>query len=424
MKTKISLFTLILLLAAFGGLSAAEPADAAGELIVIEDDGKTQEVDLSQAKQPALVKAEPMLVSSYMDPTKYTLGPDDVIEIAVQRHPEFSGTYPVNLEGKIQYKFVGDLEVSGMTKTELEKKITEIISAYVINPEINVTILEYKSKVVYILGEVGAPGKYFMRSETIPVREAVVNAGLPQLTAAMRRCLLITPDRTGKAKTRTVDLIDRDLQAAFRIIDNDVGDDILGFFAGVISARLGVKAGDLFDLGFDIFHRTPQGLGNARVILFGHVIQMRGNDLGQERVVFIGQVDLDQQAFRDVPCRHAGRLKLLDEFKGFFYLLQRYIQPVGNFFKREFQIAVFIQAADDLRADFQLRVIIGKHPQLAQEDILQSGLFDHLAQRITKVRGTGPVRVGFSGFKRNQGFGRGGCFQGWFFACPADQVIF
>lgn len=206
MKTKISLFTLILLLAAFGGLSAAEPADAAGELIVIEDDGKTQEVDLSQAKQPALVKAEPMLVSSYMDPTKYTLGPDDVIEIAVQRHPEFSGTYPVNLEGKIQYKFVGDLEVSGMTKTELEKKITEIISAYVINPEINVTILEYKSKVVYILGEVGAPGKYFMRSETIPVREAVVNAGLPQLTAAMRRCLLITPDRTGKAKTRTVDL--------------------------------------------------------------------------------------------------------------------------------------------------------------------------------------------------------------------------
>ncbi len=141
-----------------------------------------------------------------LDSVRYTLGPEDVVEITVMRHPEFSGTYPVNLEGKIQYKFVGDFEVTGLTKKDLEEKIQKIISNYVVNPEINVTILEYKSKVIYILGEVATPGKYYMKSDTLPVREAVVGAGLPTQAAAMRRCRLVTPDKNGKVKKKTVDL--------------------------------------------------------------------------------------------------------------------------------------------------------------------------------------------------------------------------
>lgn len=143
---------------------------------------------------------------SYGDPMKYTLGPDDVVEITVLRHPEFSGTYPINLEGKIQYKFVGDIEVTGLTKKELEEKIKGIISGFVISPEVNITIVEYKSKVIYVLGEVANPGKYYMRSDTIPVREAVVQAGLPTLSAATRRCQLITPAQDGNAKTKFINL--------------------------------------------------------------------------------------------------------------------------------------------------------------------------------------------------------------------------
>lgn len=142
----------------------------------------------------------------YIDPLKYTLGPEDVVEITVMRHPEFSGIYPVNLEGKLQYKFVGDIDVTGLTKKELEDKIKGVISAFVISPEVNVTVVEYKSKVIYVLGEVAQPGKYYMRSETIPIREAIVQAGLPLQSAAMRKCRIITPDKNGKVKTRNVNL--------------------------------------------------------------------------------------------------------------------------------------------------------------------------------------------------------------------------
>jgi polysaccharide export outer membrane protein len=145
-------------------------------------------------------------VINFTDMTNYTLGAEDVIQVDVQRHPEFSGIFPVNLDGKIQYKFAGDIEVTGLNKKELEDKIKNTISVYIINPDVTVTILDYKSKVIYVLGEVGQPGKYFMRAESMPVREAAVLAGLPTLSAAMRRCQLITPDKSGKAKIKYVDL--------------------------------------------------------------------------------------------------------------------------------------------------------------------------------------------------------------------------
>lgn len=164
--------------------------------------GETTDSAIIQTAQqiPAAVDA-PLLES-----ITYTLGPEDIIEIFVQRHPEFSGTFPISNDGKIQYKFAGDIDANGLTKKELEEKIEKIISNYVINPEVNVTLLEYKSKVIYVLGEVTTPGKYYMKSDRITVREAVVSAGLPSVTAAMRRCRLITPAKNGKVKTRTVDL--------------------------------------------------------------------------------------------------------------------------------------------------------------------------------------------------------------------------
>lgn len=140
------------------------------------------------------------------EPLKYTVGPDDVILIDVRRHPEFSGEYTINSEGKIQYKFVGDIPVSGLTKLELKDKLISILAKYVIDPDIDVTISQYRSKVIFIVGEVGAPGKYYMRADTISLREAVVQAGLPTLSASLRRTSLVHPNTNGKPKTENVDL--------------------------------------------------------------------------------------------------------------------------------------------------------------------------------------------------------------------------
>lgn len=140
------------------------------------------------------------------NPLNYSLGPDDVVEITVMNHPEFSGIYPINKEGKLQYKFVGDIDVNNMTKKQLEDKITEVVSRYVVSPSVNVTVTEYQSKFFYVMGAVASPGKYVMRAENITVREAVLMAGLPTGAAALRKCRIISPVKKGRIKTRTVDL--------------------------------------------------------------------------------------------------------------------------------------------------------------------------------------------------------------------------
>jgi len=123
------------------------------------------------------------------------------------RHPEVSGQYAINAEGKIQYGFVGDIKIAGMTKDEAAKTIKERLAEFIINPEITVIISGYNSKIVYVVGEVGRPGKIFMRGDTISVREALIEAGLPLLTGSMKESALITPsDQQKKIMKKRVDV--------------------------------------------------------------------------------------------------------------------------------------------------------------------------------------------------------------------------
>ncbi len=165
------------------------------------------EVSTGQYMQPAGKTTEEGQASDVQfDPVNYTLGPNDVVEIEVMRHPEFSGKYPIDQEGKLQYKYVGDLNVKGLSKKELEKKLSDALSQFVVSPEVNITIVQFGSKVFYVIGEVAAPGRFTMRSEEISLREAIHMAGLPTQNAAMRRCRIITPSEKGKSKVRKVDL--------------------------------------------------------------------------------------------------------------------------------------------------------------------------------------------------------------------------
>ena len=54
----------------------------------------------ASAQMPAVPTQEK--TKARFDPMQFTLGPDDTVEISVMRHPEFSGSYPINQEGKLQ----------------------------------------------------------------------------------------------------------------------------------------------------------------------------------------------------------------------------------------------------------------------------------------------------------------------------------
>jgi len=141
-----------------------------------------------------------------IESSRYTLGPMDVISISVMRHPEVSGEFAINKEGKIQYEFVGDVKIAGLTKDQAKEVLAQQLSEYIISPEVNVKITGYNSKVIYVVGEVYNPGKIYMRGDTITVREALMQAGLPMLSGITKKSKLITPSDDGNAVKKDINV--------------------------------------------------------------------------------------------------------------------------------------------------------------------------------------------------------------------------
>lgn len=140
--------------------------------------------------------------------SEYRMGKEDVIEIAVRLHPEYSGVFPINAEGKVQYPFVGDIRVEGMTKAKAVDVLREALKVFLEEPEVYITIKEYNSKVVYVVGMVKNPGKHPMKAEVMPLRDAVLAAGLPrEHISSLRRSLIIRPLEDGRIMVKKVNLL-------------------------------------------------------------------------------------------------------------------------------------------------------------------------------------------------------------------------
>jgi polysaccharide export outer membrane protein len=135
----------------------------------------------------------------------YTLGRDDVIHITVVGQSLFSGTYAIGPNGAIQYNYVGDVSLEGMTKEQAAEILTERLKAFVRAPQVYVEIIGFNSKAIYILGEVGRPGKYAMRGDSIKIRDALIAAGLVTNYASLGKVHVIKAHETDPT-TRVLNL--------------------------------------------------------------------------------------------------------------------------------------------------------------------------------------------------------------------------
>jgi polysaccharide export outer membrane protein len=124
----------------------------------------------------------------------YALGPDDVVYIDVSGQESFSGKYVVGQDGNIQYGIVGDVPADGLTKEELSQVLAEKLKQYVRVPTVQVTIVGFNSKAIYILGMVSRPGKYAMRGDSIKIRDALIASGLMLDGAALTKVHVIKSD--------------------------------------------------------------------------------------------------------------------------------------------------------------------------------------------------------------------------------------
>ncbi len=113
---------------------------------------------------------------SYAD-TDYVLGPEDEISIIVWDHPDLTRKTRINLEGRISFPLIGELQVTGLTQLQLEKKLTEMLAdGYIVSPQVSVQVTDYRSQKIFVIGEVNSPGAYPLTKKTLLV-EAIAMAG-------------------------------------------------------------------------------------------------------------------------------------------------------------------------------------------------------------------------------------------------------
>ncbi len=101
--------------------------------------------------------------------TDYRIGARDLLDISVFGLNDLNRTVRVSEDGKITLPLVGEIEVEGLTKTELERKLSQLLEEkYLQNPQVTVFIKEYQSRKVSVLGAVKNPGSYeLLRNQTL-----------------------------------------------------------------------------------------------------------------------------------------------------------------------------------------------------------------------------------------------------------------
>src|SRR5215831_19955586 len=90
----------------------------------------------------------------------FIIGSEDVLFINVWHEPDFTVTVKVRSDGKISFPLLEDIQASGLTTNELQKRITDKLDKLVNEPKVTVIVQEIHSHQVHVIGSVARPGVY------------------------------------------------------------------------------------------------------------------------------------------------------------------------------------------------------------------------------------------------------------------------
>jgi len=117
----------------------------------------------------------------------------DTVTFTDAYNPEVSGAQIVDVDGTIQLPEVGTVYVAGLTRSELETHLTQKLSPYFMETDIQVSISAIASKTYFVLGEVAAPGERPFRGD-LTLFEAVLAAQPTEFSSNLSRVKLIRAD--------------------------------------------------------------------------------------------------------------------------------------------------------------------------------------------------------------------------------------
>jgi polysaccharide export outer membrane protein len=128
---------------------------------------------------------------------EYRVGPKDVLKVTVWGHEDLSRQVVVSADGTFPFPLVGDIRAAGLTPGEIEGRLRDTLGKdYLVNPQVSVSVQEYRSQRVFVLGEVEKPGTYVLTGQTT-LLDVLSQAGGPGKNAGRQVVVVRVPTSSG-----------------------------------------------------------------------------------------------------------------------------------------------------------------------------------------------------------------------------------
>lgn len=109
----------------------------------------------------------------------YVLQPLDMIRFQVFQEDGLNRELRISQESTISLPLIGTVELKDKTILQAQEMIQDLYKRdYLVNPQINITVLDYAKRSINVLGSVGNPGVvYFPQEEGLTLLDAISRAG-------------------------------------------------------------------------------------------------------------------------------------------------------------------------------------------------------------------------------------------------------
>ena len=134
------------------------------------------------------------------------LGPGDSVRITVFQNPDLTTETRLSDRGTIVFPLIGEVKLIGLTVAEAGTRIAEQLKRgnFIVNPQVTTAVLQVRSRLVYVLGEVVRPGTYPLEENGTRLTDILTLAGGVSTTGGNNVTLVLT--RGGKTEKRDIDV--------------------------------------------------------------------------------------------------------------------------------------------------------------------------------------------------------------------------
>jgi polysaccharide export outer membrane protein len=125
----------------------------------------------------------------------YIIGANDVLTVTVFDQPQLTGRFIVQADGTFTFPLLGRVKAGGLTAQALETDMRNrlVQGSFLKQPQVSVSVEQYRSQQIFIMGEVRQPGPLqFTGSMTII--EALARAGSTTDHAGMDAIIVRSPN--------------------------------------------------------------------------------------------------------------------------------------------------------------------------------------------------------------------------------------